>query len=194
MHPADPGMGSVSGLRSEVDGLRAALADRDATIRRLETMVERQLTMLDRFDHLASGLSDRGIDPATAKALDRALALLEKAIARAEGLAHENHGLEQQLQRTLRMLEGSLDMQERMMSGHAGTAMRDGIDETIAKYDRMMERSLQALEEAYRASQNARKEIDDRDRLLNRTLDLLQNTVEGEQPPRRPGVLGRLFA
>lgn len=194
MHPADPGMGSVSGLRSEVDGLRVALADRDATIRRLETMVERQLTMLDRFDHLASGLSDRGIDPATAKALDRALALLEKAIARAEGLAHENHGLEQQLQRTLRMLEGSLDMQERMMSGHAGTAMRDGIDETIAKYDRMMERSLQALEEAYRASQNARKEIDDRDRLLNRTLDLLQNTVDAEQPLRRPGVLGRFFA
>jgi hypothetical protein len=194
MHPADPGMGSVSGLRSEVDGLRAALSDRDATIRRLETMVERQLTMLDRFDHLASGLSDRGIDPATAKALDRALGLLEKAIARAEALAHENHGLEQQLQRTLRMLEGSLDMQERMVSGQSGTAMRDGIDETIAKYDRMMERSLQALEEAYRASQNARKEIDDRDRLLNRTLDLLQNTVDAEQPPRRPGVLGRLFA
>ena len=59
----------------------------------------------------------------------------------------------------------------------------------------MLERSLAALETAYLNGQSAKKEVDERDRLLTRTLDLLQTTVDAEpNGARKPGLIGRLFS
>lgn len=206
MHAGDPYDADRAAAHASGGDLRGLLSEREARIARLEEMVERNLSMLDRYDSLAAKLSQPGSSAMTqdrhiGQALERALELLEQATARAERLTRENHSLESGLDRALMLLERSLDNQEAMAS-RAGTgaqaagpgAAQGMLDETIARYDRMMERSLKALEDAYRASQDSRKEIDARDKLLTRTLDALENAVGGEGRSERPGLFGRLFS
>ncbi len=172
----------------------------------LETLVERQMGMLGRYDDMVSELSRRpgaqdAPGPRTETAIDRALALLDQAIAKAERLTHDNRALEDQLDRTVELLETSIRNQEAMASGgarapapRADDDARELLEETLAKYDRMLERSLAALEDAYRATETSKKELGERDRLLTRTLDLLQAAVEGEPGQKKQSVIGRLFA
>jgi hypothetical protein len=199
--------GSKSALREEIADVRTTLGQRESMIANLEALVERQYGMLDRYDavirdftpgnrpHTVSGQGSLG------GALDRTLALLDQAIAKAEARSREVAALETQLDRTIGLLEQSLRNQEAMATRDpqrqptlAASPMPSGVEETIAKYDRMLERSLAALEEAYRASQSSKKELDERERLLSKTLDLLQTTVDAESSDRRQGLFGRLFS
>ncbi len=184
--------------------------DMRARISELEALVERQMGMLNRYDEMMSEMSRRpqsasrdGPGPRTEGAIDRALALLDQAIAKAERLTTDNRSLQDQLDRTVGLLEASIRNQEAMAAGRgaATTAStparqeaRDALEDTLSKYDRMLERSLSALEDAYRATEHSKKEIGERDKLLTRTLDLLQAAVENEPGQRRQSVIGRLFA
>jgi hypothetical protein len=112
--------------------------------------------------------------------------------------------LEAQLDRALELLDRSLQNQERMAAerhdpdGRSGmaSATSAAVEETLARYDRMLERSLAALETAYHTTQSTRHEAGERERLLKRTLDLLENTVEAGNGAvhRRQGLFGRLFS
>lgn len=191
--------------QSDPAGLAASQAElsrRERTIAELEALVRRQMDMLGRYDTMVDELARRGQlrgstgDGASAS-MERALALLDQAIGKAEQLNERNRGLESSLDRTIALLERSLVTQETMAAKGqpSSVAPTAEMEETLAKYDRMLERSLAALEESYRASTSTRKEIDERDRLLTRTLDLLQTAVdEQEAKPSRPGVLGRIFS
>ncbi len=184
--------------------------DMRARISELEALVERQMGMLNRYDEMMSEMSRRpqsvsrdGPGPRTEGAIDRALALLDQAIAKAERLTTDNRSLQDQLDRTVGLLEASIRNQEAMAAGRSTAPMastparqeaRDALEDTLSKYDRMLERSLSALEDAYRATEHSKKEIGERDKLLTRTLDLLQAAVENEPGQRRQSVIGRLFA
>lgn len=203
--------GSKSALREELGDMRAVLGRREVTIAGLEAMVERQFGLLERYDAVVRGLAPgQGSAPPSGGgslggALDRTLTLLDQAISKAEARGREAAALEMQLDRTLRLLDQSLRNQETMAArapqapapatADTAPAAHAALEETIAKYDRMLERSLAALDEAYRASQASKKELDDRDRLLSQTLDLLQTTVDAEgADERRHGFFGRLFS
>lgn len=201
--------GSKSALREELGEVRAALGQREAIITSLEAMVERQFGILERYEAVIREFAPGGRTlPASANlslggALDRTLTLLDQAIAKAEERSREVAALESQLDRTIGLLEQSLRNQEAMASrgsqsvplvpAAAAPALPPAIEETIAKYDRMLERSLAALEEAYRTSQASKHDLDERERLLSKTLDLLQATVDAETSDRRQGLFGRLF-
>jgi hypothetical protein len=198
-----PNPQGASGPNQAVQGgSQSDLARHERTIAELEGLVRRQMDMLDRYDAMVEQLARRGQLGGAAVgraegAMDRALALLDQAIAKAEQLNQRNRGLESSLDRTIALLERSLVNQEAMTTKDrpARAAPPPELEQTLAKYDRMLERSLAALEESYRSSKSTRKEIDDRDRLLTRTLDLLQTAVgEQEAKPARPGVLGRIFS
>lgn len=182
---------------------QAELARRERTIAELEALVRRQMEMLGRYDTMVDELARRGQlrgagGDGTSASMERVLALLDQAIAKAEQLNDRNRGLESSLDRTIALLERSLVTQEAMAGrGQQASSVAPSaeMEQTLAKYDRMLERSLAALEESYRATTSTRKELDDRDRLLTRTLDLLQTAVdEQDDKPARSSVLGRLFS
>lgn len=202
----ETGFGSVL---DEAEGVLARLAARETALAELESIVEKQQDLIERYDavlrDMAPGRRRPPRDDAPlAAALERTLALLDHAISAAEGRSRQVAELEGQLDRTLELLERSLRNQEAAAArgprpevppgaGAPVAAVPPELEQTLAKYDRMLERSLAALETAYRSGQTTRKELDERDRLLNRTLDLLQSTVEAEGSPRRGGLFGRLL-
>ncbi|MGE0503363.1 MAG: hypothetical protein AB7I79_21895 [Rhizobiaceae bacterium] len=206
------GDGRDPGLRSTLQGdpasMLARLRQREDAVAELEAIVEKQQGLLERYDAVMRDMGPRGRssggDGPLAAALDRSLALLEQAVASAESRARQVADLEAQLDRTLGLLDQSLRNQEQVAGRGNGVKMPAAsmldigdvpaaVEETLAKYDQMLERSLAALEAAYNNGQSSRKELEERDRLLNRTLDLLQNTVEAEGGGRRPGFMSRLF-
>ncbi len=207
MRPGEAnGPDSAFALREELSDLRAQLFERDRAVSTLTDMVERQIGIIERYDAVFqapgyAGLNGSGEGRSLSEALDRTLVLLEQAVASVEKRARDVASLEAQLDRALRLLEQSLHNQEALVergfqpNGASSHAISGAVEETLAKYDRMLERSLDALENAYRASQTSRTEIGERDRLLTRTLDLLENTVEANGAgTRRQSFLGRLFA
>lgn len=187
-------------LREELAGLRSRLDERERTVSGLTSIVERQAGMMERYDAVihAPGRNDgEGAARDTlAGVLDRALALLDQAVAGGERRAIDVASLQAQLDRALQLLDQSLRNQEAMAARAQDPVVASpAIEETLAKYDQMLERSLEALETAYRATQSSRQEVCERDRLLKRTLDLLESSVEsGNGTQRRSGLFGRLFA
>lgn len=183
--------------------------DLQMQIEDLRRLVERQMAMLDRYDkvmrRVAPGAPIGGQEPsAPAQSMDRVLDLLDRAIGRAEALTRDKQRLEGTLDRTLKMLDDSLRTQESMSARMSDTVSKPAtgpdlpgrMEETVSKYDQMLERSLAALENAYQASESTRREVDERDRLLSRTLDALESAVEfehGETQPRQ-GVFRRMFS
>ena len=209
MHAGDERQpGARSALHEELGGLRARLTQRETSIAELEAIVQRQVDLLERYDAVVRDMSPGhgtgqvGSDSALANAIDRCLVLLEQAISGAEARARQVSALEAQLDRALGLLDASLRNQEAVMTrpearlaAPVDYAAHDAIEETLAKYDGMLERSLAALETAYLNGQSTKKEVDERDRLLTRTLDLLQTTVDAEaNGARKPGLIGRLFS
>jgi chromosome segregation ATPase len=200
MHPGEANRPDTSfAPRDEMAGMRLRIADQDRAVSALTAIVDRQVNLIERYDSLlsasrASAERDRPLN----EALDRAIMLLDQAVAGVERRARDVASLEAQLDRTLGLLDQSLKNQETMFGrGFDSTrpAMPHNVEQTLAKYDQMLERSLAALETAYRANQSTQKEVGDRDRLLKKTMDLLENTVEASNAsPRRQGFLGRLFA
>lgn len=183
--------------------------DLQMQIEDLRRLVERQMAMLDRYDtvlrRVAPGAAMGGPEPTQpARSMDRVLDLLDRAIGRAEALTRDKLRLEGTLDRTLKMLDDSLRTQESMSARMSETALKpasrpdlpDRMEDTVSKYDQMLERSLAALENAYQSSESTRREVDERDRLLSRTLDALESAVEFEHGETRPrqGVLRRMFS
>lgn len=191
-------------LREELAGLRSRLDERERTVTGLTTLVERQVGMMERYDAVIHAPRQNDGNGAAVGSLggvlDRALALLDQAVAGGERRALDVASLQAQLDRALQLLDQSLRNQEAMAArGHDPSrefspAASPAIEETLAKYDQMLERSLEALETAYRATQSSRQEVCERDRLLKRTLDLLESSVESGNGARRSGLFGRLFA
>lgn len=193
-------------LREELAELRAQLAEREHAVNALAGIVERQVGIIERYDAIfhAPGYAGMGRSPdgsSIGDALDKTLMLLEQAVASVERRTRDVAALEAQLDRALTLLDQSLRNQESMLAhgfqpGNAAAhAVSPAVEATLAQYDRMLERSLSALETAYRATQTSKQEIGDRDKLLSRTLDLLENTVEANGAGmRRQSFLGRLFA
>ncbi|MEC9344153.1 MAG: hypothetical protein VYD64_09955, partial [Pseudomonadota bacterium] len=70
----------------------------------------------------------------------------------------------------------------------------DSVESTLAKYDAMLERSLAQLEKAYSANRDKDREIEERDRLLSRTLDALESAVDEEGAGPRGPLFNRLFS
>ncbi|MDN2568321.1 hypothetical protein N1F89_19015 [Aquibium sp. A9E412] len=190
---------------TDVERLGAELARRDETVAALERMVERQMAMLDRYEAVA-----RKAAPETsqgerrgalgAEAVERVLELLDRAIVRAEQLTRDKAALQGSLDRTLTLLEESLRNQEALTRARPAAQPAAGeatvpadVAATLAKYDTMLERSLDALERAYRASSDSKKEIEERDRLLARTLDALENAVGAAPEPAGRRSFLRLF-
>ncbi|MBX3578403.1 MAG: hypothetical protein KF723_14460 [Rhizobiaceae bacterium] len=199
MHAGEAGRPDQgSAYRDELTGLRSQIAERDRTVASLTTIVDRQIGLIERYDAVIRNGKAGTPDGAVSDALERALALLDQAVAGVERRARDVEALERQLDRTLELLDQSLRTQEGMVSrglGGGHSPMADSVELTLAKYDQMLERSLSALETAYQATQTSQKEVGDRDRLLKRTMDLLENTVEaGGAGSRRSGLFGRLFA
>jgi hypothetical protein len=207
MRPGDAnGPESAFALRQELGDLRAQLSERERAVSVLTAIVERQIGLLERYDAVFhapgyAGLNGTGDGRSIGEALDRTLVLLEQAVAGVEKRARHVVSLEDQLDRALQLLDQSLRNQEAMVergfhsNAAATSVISPAIEQTLAKYDGMLERSLAALEAAYRATQMSRTEIGERDKLLSRTLDLLENTVEANGAgTRRPGLFGRLFA
>lgn len=198
MHPGEanrPDQGFAQ--REELAGLRSQIADRDRTVASLTAIVDRQIGLIERYDSVIQTARIAPADRSMSDTLDRALALLDQAVAGVERRARDVVALERQLDRTLELLDQSLKTQETLVSrGYERPQVRpeSAVEDTLAKYDQMLERSLSALETAYQATQTSQKEVGDRDRLLKRTMDLLENTVDaGAGSPRR-GLFGRLFA
>lgn len=193
-------------LHEELAGLRSRLVEHERTVTGLTSLVERQAGMMERYDAVIH--SPRQHDGKTTAGgpldgvLDRALALLDQAVAGGERRASDVAALQAQLDRALQLLDQSLRNQEAMAAraqdpsrAVSSATASPAIEETLAKYDQMLERSLEALETAYRATQSSRQEVCERDRLLKRTLDLLESSVEsGSGAQRRSGLFGRLFA
>jgi hypothetical protein len=201
MRPGDAnGPDSAFALRQEVAGLRAQLNERERAVSALTAMVERQIGMIERYDAAFNSPNfsgDATQSRMSGDAFDRTLNLLEQAVAGVEKRARDVAALEGQLDRALQLLDQSLRNQEVMVERGLqsnGSAVSPAVEETLAKYDRMLERSLAALESAYAATQTSRTEIGERDKLLSRTLTLLENTVEANGNGARKGLLGRLFA
>ena len=199
MRPGDAnGPDSAFALRQEVASLRAQLHERERAVSALTGMVERQIGIIERYDAMSNSRSYATGNSGTpgSDAFERTLALLEQAVAGVEKRARDVAALEGQLDRALNLLDQSLRNQEVMAERgfQSNGSASPAVEETLAKYDRMLERSLAALETAYAASQNSRTEIGERDKLLSRTLALLENTVEASSNGSRKGLLGRLFA
>lgn len=193
-------------LREELAGLRSRLIERERTVGGLTALVERQVGLMERYDAVIHSPRQHEANATAGGSLggvlDRALALLDQAVAGGERRALDVAALQAQLDRALLLLDQSLRNQEAMAArAHdpsreiSSVAVSPAIEETLAKYDEMLERSLEALETAYRATQSSRQEVCERDRLLKRTLDLLESSVEtGNGAQRRSGLFGRLFA
>jgi hypothetical protein len=197
MRPGDAnGPDSAFALRQEVASLRAQLHERERAVSALTGMVERQIGIIERYDAVFNSRSYSSSAGPDNAAFERTLALLEQAVAGVEKRARDVAALEGQLDRALNLLDQSLRNQEVMAERgfQSNGSASPAVEETLAKYDRMLERSLAALETAYAASQNSRTEIGERDKLLSRTLALLENTVEANGNGVRKGLLGRLFA
>lgn len=193
-------------LREELYALRAQLAERDRAVDSFAGIIERQVGIIERYEAVFAapgfaGLNSRADGRPISEALDRTLMLLEQAVASVERRSRDVAALETQLDRALTLLDQSLRNQESMLARGFSDGNGDSrgvgpaVEATLAQYDRMLERSLSALETAYRASQTTQQELGDRDKLLSRTLDLLENTVEANGAGmRRQSFLGRLFA
>ena len=198
MRPGDAnGPDSAFALRQEVAGLRAQLHERERAVSTLTAMVERQIGIIERYDAMSRSYASGNNGGLGNDAFERTLALLEQAVAGVEKRARDVAALESQLDRALNLLDQSLRNQEAMAERgfqSNGSAASPAVEETLAKYDRMLERSLAALETAYAASQTSRTEVSERDKLLSRTLALLENTVEANGNGARKSLLGRLFA
>jgi acyl-CoA reductase-like NAD-dependent aldehyde dehydrogenase len=69
------------------------------------------------------------------------------------------------------------------------------MEATLARYDAILDQALSALERAHEGNNERKREIEQRDRLLSRTLDTLQDLVEEEAAADTPrqGVWARLF-
>ncbi len=178
----------------QVRWLRGRLTRSEAVIADLEALLERQFALLERYAAVADQQSQpaAGESERLARALDRALDLLDQAIASGEARVQENAELERKLQRALDLLDRSVEMREQAAPAGGG-ALSPEFEETLARYDAMLARSMDALEAAYRDSEAYKQEIAERDRLLARTLDLLQTSVDAAGE-RRPSLLGRLFS
>lgn len=197
MRPGDAnGPDSAFALRQELASLRAQLNEREQAVSALTGMVERQIGIIERYDAAFNSRSYASSAGPGNETFERTLALLEQAVAGVEKRARDVAALEGQLDRALNLLDQSLRNQEVMAERgfQSNGSTSPAVEETLAKYDRMLERSLAALETAYAASQNSRTEIGERDKLLSRTLALLENTVEANGNGSRKGLLGRLFA
>lgn len=194
--------------RDDAETLRAQLAEKDAQLSSFKEMIEQLMSMVSRYEAIAPKPAPGEVPSSgglSREATEKVLELLDRAIVRAEQLSHDKHALQSNLDRTLSLLEDSLRNQEAISHRPPAAAPAHGpesasrpdqaaLERALAKYDAMLERSLNALDEAYRASKNSSREIEERDRLLSRTLDALQQAVEAEpgEPGRKP-FLGRLF-
>lgn len=178
----------------QVGWLRTRLTRSEAVIADMEALLERQFALLERYAAVASQQSRPAAGEAErlARALDRALELLDQAIAGGEARIRENAELERKLQRALDLLDRSVEMREQATSAGGGAPSPE-FEETLARYDAMLARSVDALEAAHRESEAYKQEIAERDRLLARTLDLLQTSVDAAGE-RRPSLLMRLFS
>lgn len=200
-------------LRRQIGALEQRLCLRDARVDELERLARRQMDMLERYDRVVPRFAgqDAATDRPAASGSTRCahlVDLLDRAVVRAERATSDKERLETYLDRTLAMLDDALKNQERMAGQPAAPAcpapiaaeaeQAEAVEATLAKYDAMLERSLAALEEAYRANRDRDKQIGERDRLLSRTLDALESAV-GEQAADRArgggqrGVLNTLF-
>ncbi|MBW8635911.1 hypothetical protein K1W69_01845 [Hoeflea sp. WL0058] len=181
-------------MSKDIDKLRRKLEKRNARIDHLERLVERQMTLLDRYDRTAGRLKSRAeASPLPMRELssldyERLIGLLDRAVARAEQLTGDKQKLQSSLDHTLGLLDRALSAQERMSKAvangggekAASPAGRD-IDATVAKYDAMLDRSLAALEAAHKANHSQKQEIEQRDRYLNQTLDALQKAIRMQE-------------
>jgi hypothetical protein len=207
MHAGEANRSDGYALRDEIANLRSQAMDRERTVAALTAIVDRQIALIERYEAVVSASSHLagGAEPATNAALELTLVLLDQAVAGIERRARDAASLEAQLDRALQLLDRSLQNQERMAAERLqpdgrnpdmAAATSAAVEETLARYDRMLERSLEALETAYRTTQSTRQEAGERERLLKRTLDLLENTVEAGNGAthRRQGLFGRLFS
>lgn len=180
----------------QIRWLQGRLTRSEAVIADLEALLERQFGLLERYAAVASERPppSAGEQERLARALDRALDLLDQAIAGGEARARENGELERKLQRALDLLDHSVAMREQATPADGGPqSLPSDIEQTLARYDAMLERSMEALETAFRECEAHKEEIAERDRLLARTLDLLQTSVDCAAD-RRPSLLERLFS
>ena len=174
----------------KITKLKHKLEKRDAKIADLESVVQRQMAMLDRYDRASTKLAASQPAPArqfSSEEYGRLIELLDRAILRAEQLTQDKRMLETNLERALNLLDQALSTQEKIASrmetgSTAISAPKEdqipaSFETTLSRYDTLLERSLTALESAYRASEAQRSEIAMRDQYLNRTLEALQGAL-----------------
>ncbi len=182
------------------------------TLDALQKAMQMQETMSERLAS-ASGSAAPKSDGGSAQAtIARYDAMLERSLAALEAAHRENGGWKKEIEQrdryltqTLDALQNAIRMQEELSQRYISALQSQGggapaevnagaADATLARYDAVLEQSLAALEKANQSNQDRKKEIDQRDRLLSRTLDALQNLIEQEgAAPKERGVLSRLF-
>jgi len=179
--------GTEADLSKDIDKLRRKLEKRNARIDHLERLVERQMTLLDRYDRTAGRLKSRAegsplpIRELSSLDYERLIGLLDRAVARAEQLTGDKQKLQSSLDYTLSLLDRALSAQERMSKAASLPSADRDIDATVSKYDAMLDRSLAALEAAHKANNRQKQEIEQRDRYLNQTLDALQKAIRMQE-------------
>ncbi|GKX34836.1 MAG: hypothetical protein MnENMB40S_24540 [Rhizobiaceae bacterium MnEN-MB40S] len=179
--------GTEADLSKDIDKLRRKLEKRNARIDHLERLVERQMTLLDRYDRTAGRLKSRAEGSAlpmrelSSLDYERLIGLLDRAVARAEQLTGDKQKLQSSLDHTLGLLDRALSAQERMSKAASTPSTDRDIDATVSKYDAMLDRSLAALEAAHKANHSQKQEIEQRDRYLNQTLDALQKAIRMQE-------------
>ena len=139
--------------------------------------------------------------------LERSLRALEDARKTNDTHRKDIERRDRTLEQTLDALQNAIRIQERLAEryrsekpqpGPAAEPSRDdtqAMEATLARYDAMLEQALSALERAHEANSERKREIEQRDKLLGRTLDTLQVLVEEESAAGTPkeGVWARLF-
>ncbi|MEO4041574.1 hypothetical protein AAFN47_08230 [Hoeflea sp. CAU 1731] len=182
------------------------------TLDALQKAMRMQETMSERLASASGSTAPKSDDGSTQATIARYDAMLERSLSALEAAHRENGGWKKEIEQrdryltqTLDALQNAIRMQEELSQRYISALQSQGggapaevnagaADATLARYDAVLEQSLAALEKANQSNQDRKKEIDQRDRLLSRTLDALQNLIEQEgAAPKERGVLSRLF-